>query len=143
VSDFYHAKELVTNRCRVNRHVTHLVASTSRTRTHKVRQAAKYPHIKIVNQQWLMNSMSKWEKEPEEPYLVRSRTLLSDLIIHVLKIFRSKFMSLIGFETKASTRVHPHQSTTQMKAQTTLKARTRNSALSRQAKRKRLSTKKA
>lgn len=56
---------------KVNRHVTHLVASTNRTRTHKVRQAAKYPHIKIVNQQWLMNCISKWEKEPEEPYLVQ------------------------------------------------------------------------
>jgi len=56
--------------CRVNRKVTHLVASTSRTRTHKVRQAAKYPNIKIVNQQWLLNSMSKWQKEDETPYLV-------------------------------------------------------------------------
>jgi hypothetical protein len=55
---------------RVNKKVTHLVASTSRTRTHKVRQAAKYPQIKIVSQQWLMNSMSKWEKEDEAPYLV-------------------------------------------------------------------------
>jgi RNA polymerase II subunit A-like phosphatase len=36
----------------------------------KVRQAAKYEHIKIVNQQWLLNSMSKWEKEDETPYLV-------------------------------------------------------------------------
>ncbi|KAH7369758.1 FCP1-like phosphatase-like protein [Rhexocercosporidium sp. MPI-PUGE-AT-0058] len=55
---------------KVNRKVTHLVASTSRTRTHKVRQAAKYPNIKIVNQLWLMNSMSKWQKEDETPYLV-------------------------------------------------------------------------
>lgn len=57
---------------RVNRKVTHLVASTSRTRTHKVRQAAKYDHIKIVNQQWLLNSMSKWQKEDETPYLVNT-----------------------------------------------------------------------
>lgn len=55
---------------KVNKNVTHLVASTSSTRTNKVRQAARYPHIKIVNQQWLLNSMSKWEKEDEEPYLV-------------------------------------------------------------------------
>ncbi|CZS97990.1 related to phosphoserine phosphatase fcp1 [Rhynchosporium agropyri] len=55
---------------KVNRKVTHLVASTSRTRTHKVRQAAKYPNIKIVNQLWLLNSMSKWQKEDETPYLV-------------------------------------------------------------------------
>lgn len=56
---------------KVNRHVTHVVAQSSNTRTHKVRQGAKYPHIKIVNSQWLFNSMSKWEKEPEEPYLVK------------------------------------------------------------------------
>lgn len=55
---------------KVSRRVTHVVTSTSRTRTHKVRQAAKYPHVKIVNQQWLVNSMSKWVKEDEEPYLV-------------------------------------------------------------------------
>lgn len=56
---------------KVNRHVTHVVAQTSQTRTHKVRQGAKYPHIKIVNAQWLFNSMSKWAREPEEPYLVK------------------------------------------------------------------------
>ena len=55
---------------KVSRRVTHVVTSTSRTRTHKVRQAAKYPHIKIVNQHWLINSMSKWAKEDETPYLV-------------------------------------------------------------------------
>lgn len=55
---------------KVTRKVTHVVVSANRTRTQKVRQAAKYPHIKIVNQQWLMNSMSKWEKEDESPYLV-------------------------------------------------------------------------
>lgn len=64
-------------RTKVSRKVTHLVASSNRTRTQKVRQAAKYPHIKIVNQQWLLNSMSKWEKEDEEPYLV-SYTLRRD-----------------------------------------------------------------
>ncbi|RDL31827.1 Uncharacterized protein BP5553_09229 [Venustampulla echinocandica] len=55
---------------RVSRRITHLVASTSRTRTSKVRQAAIYPHIKIVNQEWLLNSMSKWEKADETPYLI-------------------------------------------------------------------------
>ncbi|KAF4628027.1 hypothetical protein G7Y89_g10127 [Cudoniella acicularis] len=55
---------------KVSKKVTHLVASTSRTRTTKVKQAARYPHIKIVNQQWLLNSMSKWEKEDEAPYEV-------------------------------------------------------------------------
>ncbi|RDW68012.1 hypothetical protein BP6252_09408 [Coleophoma cylindrospora] len=56
---------------KVSRKVTHVVASTSRTRTAKVRQAAKYPHIKIVNQEWLLRSMSKWKMEDEEPYLVQ------------------------------------------------------------------------
>jgi RNA polymerase II subunit A C-terminal domain phosphatase len=55
---------------KITRKVTHVVVSANRTRTQKVRQAAKYPHIKIVNQQWLMNSMSKWEKEDESQYLV-------------------------------------------------------------------------
>jgi RNA polymerase II subunit A C-terminal domain phosphatase len=55
---------------KVTRKVTHVVVSANRTRTQKVRQAAKYPHIKIVNQQWLVNCMSKWEKEDETSYLV-------------------------------------------------------------------------
>lgn len=63
---------------KINRKVTHLVASTSRTRTTKVRQAAKFPNIKIVNQQWLLNSISKWEKEDETPYLVRRLIIFSN-----------------------------------------------------------------
>lgn len=59
---------------KVSRKVTHVVVSANRTRTQKVRQAAKYPHIKIVNAQWLMDSMSKWQKEDEEPYLVGQAT---------------------------------------------------------------------
>jgi RNA polymerase II subunit A-like phosphatase len=55
---------------KITRKVTHVVVSANRTRTQKVRQAAKYPHIKIVNQQWLMNCMSKWEREDETPCLV-------------------------------------------------------------------------
>src|SRR5580700_4760216 len=55
---------------KVTRKVTHVVVSTNRTRTQKVRQAAKYPHIKIVSQQWLVNCMSKWEKDDETPYRV-------------------------------------------------------------------------
>ncbi|TVY15243.1 RNA polymerase II subunit A C-terminal domain phosphatase [Lachnellula arida] len=54
---------------KVSRKITHLVASTNRTRTTKVRQAARYPNIKIVNQLWLVNSMSKWAKEDETDYL--------------------------------------------------------------------------
>jgi RNA polymerase II subunit A-like phosphatase len=41
------------------------------SRTAKVRtSAARYPHIKIVSPQWLYNSISNWQKEPEEPYLI-------------------------------------------------------------------------
>ncbi|PQE26425.1 FCP1-like phosphatase protein [Rutstroemia sp. NJR-2017a BBW] len=57
-------------RKKVSKRVTHVVASSTRTRTQKVRQAAKYPHIKIVTLQWLLSSMSKWKKDDEEPYLV-------------------------------------------------------------------------
>lgn len=55
---------------KVSRKITHLVVSANRTRTQKVRQATKYPHIKIVNQQWLLDSMSRWENIDETPYLV-------------------------------------------------------------------------
>ena len=55
---------------KITRKITHVVVPASRTRTQKVRQAAKYPHIKIVNQKWLINCMSKWEKEDETPHLV-------------------------------------------------------------------------
>ncbi|KAG0647131.1 CTD phosphatase fcp1 [Hyphodiscus hymeniophilus] len=55
---------------KISRKITHLVTPTSRTRTQKVRQAAKYPHVKVVNQQWLLDSMSKWERQDEGRYLV-------------------------------------------------------------------------
>jgi RNA polymerase II subunit A-like phosphatase len=59
---------------KISRKVTHVVVSPNRTRTQKVRQALEYPHIKIVSQQWLMDSMSKWQKEDETPHLVSLRT---------------------------------------------------------------------
>ncbi|KAI9787772.1 MAG: Carboxy-terminal domain (CTD) phosphatase [Geoglossum umbratile] len=52
----------------VNRNTTHLVAA--RNRTAKVRQAARYSHIKIVTTQWLFDSMSQWQRLDEEPYLI-------------------------------------------------------------------------
>jgi RNA polymerase II subunit A-like phosphatase len=55
---------------KVSRKVTHVVVSANRTRTQKVRQAARYPNVHIVNQQWLMDSMSKWQRQNESPYLV-------------------------------------------------------------------------
>lgn len=64
--------ELELTEDRISRKVTHLVTPTSKTRTQKVRQAARYPHIKVVNQQWLLDSMSKWERQDESRYLVNS-----------------------------------------------------------------------
>ncbi|TPX12558.1 uncharacterized protein E0L32_000735 [Thyridium curvatum] len=58
---------------RVGKHITHLVISSDRPRTAKVRQAAQIPHIKIVNQNWLADSLSQWTKLDETPYLVRHR----------------------------------------------------------------------
>lgn len=55
---------------KITRKTTHLVAPTAKTRTHKVRQAAKYPHIKIVTKQWLFDAFTKWEKPDESQYLV-------------------------------------------------------------------------
>lgn len=55
---------------RVTKNVTHLVVSTQRPRTEKLRIAAKIPSIKIVNQHWLAGCLSQWKKLDEEPYLV-------------------------------------------------------------------------
>ncbi|KAI8965489.1 hypothetical protein F5Y11DRAFT_354855 [Daldinia sp. FL1419] len=58
-------------RTRVGDDLTHLVINVSRPRTQKVRQAARIPTIKIVNQNWLADSISQWAKLDETPYLVR------------------------------------------------------------------------
>ncbi len=55
---------------KISRRVTHLVVSSDRPRTQKVRQAAKIPTIKIVNQGWLAACFSQWRKADEKPYLV-------------------------------------------------------------------------
>ncbi|SPO05524.1 related to FCP1 - TFIIF interacting component of CTD phosphatase [Cephalotrichum gorgonifer] len=55
---------------RISRRTTHLVVSTQRPRTEKLRLAAKMPSIKIVNQYWLADCLSQWKKLPEGPYLV-------------------------------------------------------------------------
>ncbi|KAK2011996.1 hypothetical protein LZ32DRAFT_532997 [Colletotrichum eremochloae] len=55
---------------KVSKKVTHLVISTSRPRTQKVRQAAKIPSIKIVSQNWLSDCLSQWQHLDETPYLV-------------------------------------------------------------------------
>ncbi|EFX03725.1 RNA polymerase 2 ctd phosphatase [Grosmannia clavigera kw1407] len=54
----------------ISRKVTHLVISSDRPRTQKVRQAARIPSIKIVNQHWLADSFSQWAWVDETPYLV-------------------------------------------------------------------------
>ncbi|KAI5807786.1 putative RNA polymerase II CTD phosphatase Fcp1 [Pyronema omphalodes] len=48
--------------------VTHLIAA--RPRTTKVRQATRYPHIKIVNPNWLYDSISNWKHEDEDRYII-------------------------------------------------------------------------
>jgi RNA polymerase II subunit A C-terminal domain phosphatase len=55
---------------KISKRVTHLVISTARPRTQKVTQAAKIPHIKIVNQNWLADCISQWRLLDETPYLV-------------------------------------------------------------------------
>ncbi|KAF9874325.1 FCP1-like phosphatase [Colletotrichum karsti] len=55
---------------KVSKKVTHLVISTSRPRTQKVRQAAKISTIKIVSQNWLSDCLSQWQHLDEAPYLV-------------------------------------------------------------------------
>lgn len=57
---------ILTNR--INSRTTHLVAG--RNRTAKVREATRYPNIKIVTTQWLVDSVTNWKRQDEEPYLV-------------------------------------------------------------------------
>lgn len=57
-------------RSRIDPDITHLVISSSRPRTQKVRQAARIPTVKIVNQNWLQDSISQWEELDETSYLV-------------------------------------------------------------------------
>lgn len=58
-------------RARVSDEITHLVINIARPRTQKVRQAARIPSIKIVNQNWLADSIAQWTKLDETPYLVQ------------------------------------------------------------------------
>jgi RNA polymerase II subunit A-like phosphatase len=53
---------------KINSQTTHLVAG--RNRTAKVREATRYPNIKIVTVQWLLDSMTQWKRLDEESYLV-------------------------------------------------------------------------
>lgn len=53
---------------RIGSKTTHLVAG--RNRTAKVREATRYPRIKIVTTQWLLDSLTQWKRLDEEPYLI-------------------------------------------------------------------------
>ena len=55
---------------RVSKRTTHLVVSSDRPRTEKVRQAARLGTVKIVNQNWLIDSFSQWKKLDEAAYVV-------------------------------------------------------------------------
>lgn len=52
----------------IDKRVTHLVAG--RNRTAKVREATRWPNIKIVTTQWLYDSLINWNHMDEEPYLL-------------------------------------------------------------------------
>lgn len=49
---------------------THLVVSSARPRTDKVRKAARMPNIKIVNQNWLATCLTQWKQVDETPFLL-------------------------------------------------------------------------
>ncbi|KAF2273914.1 uncharacterized protein EI97DRAFT_435560 [Westerdykella ornata] len=53
----------------VNRRTTHLIANPER-RTSKVKKAARYQHIKIVNVDWMFQCCTRWEHVDEAPYLI-------------------------------------------------------------------------
>ncbi|KAK0625173.1 hypothetical protein B0T17DRAFT_590829 [Bombardia bombarda] len=55
-------------RSNISRDVTHLVVNSFRPRTKKMRQAARIPNIKVVNQDWLAECFSRWMKVDERPY---------------------------------------------------------------------------
>ncbi|KAJ5141328.1 hypothetical protein N7526_002323 [Penicillium atrosanguineum] len=53
---------------KINARTTHLVAG--RNRTAKVREATRYPNVKIVTTQWLLDSLVSWRHLDEDPYLL-------------------------------------------------------------------------
>lgn len=58
--------EVVTS---VNRRTTHVIANPDR-KTTKVKQAARYQHIKIVNPEWMFQCCTRWEHVEETPYTI-------------------------------------------------------------------------
>jgi len=53
----------------INKQTTHVIANPER-KTTKVKKAARYPHIKIVSGEWLYQCFSKWERVPEDPFII-------------------------------------------------------------------------
>lgn len=53
----------------VNRHTTHVIANPDR-KTSKVKKAARYPRIKIVNIDWMLHCCTQWVHADETPYLI-------------------------------------------------------------------------
>ncbi|KAL3453578.1 hypothetical protein BJX65DRAFT_264288 [Aspergillus insuetus] len=58
----------VTIAHKISMKTTHLVAG--RNRTAKVREATRYPRIKIVTTQWLLECLTQWKRLDEGPYLL-------------------------------------------------------------------------
>lgn len=53
----------------VNKHTTHVIANPDR-KTTKVKKAARYPNIHIVNAEWMFQCCTRWEHVAEAPYLI-------------------------------------------------------------------------
>jgi RNA polymerase II subunit A-like phosphatase len=53
----------------VNKFTTHVVANPDR-KTTKVKKAARYPNIRIVNAEWMTQCCTQWRHVDESPYLI-------------------------------------------------------------------------
>lgn len=53
----------------VNRRTTHVIANPDR-KTTKVKRAARHPHIKIVNPEWMFQCCTRWEHVEETPFAI-------------------------------------------------------------------------
>ena len=53
----------------VNRHTTHVIANPDR-KTTKVKKATRYPRVKIVNAEWMLQCCTQWQHVDETPYLI-------------------------------------------------------------------------
>ncbi|KAA8627079.1 RNA polymerase II protein [Pyrenophora tritici-repentis] len=55
----------------VTRRTTHVIANPDR-KTTKVKRAARYPNIKIVNPEWMFQCCTRWEHVDETPYIIET-----------------------------------------------------------------------